>query len=341
MSSEVYRKINELDLNKSNYLETILTGEHAGEKGLFVEEKLCWTDSKTDFFEQRELTGDEYEKNQIYVRDGQQIFREHLNCERKLVICGAGHVSIPIIKIGKMLGFHVTVLEDRPLFANHARSAGADIVICDNFESGLEQISGDKNTYYVLVTRGHRYDQECLRIICEKPYAYIGMIGSRKRVKTVIEQLEQEGTDPEVLKEVHSPIGLDIGAETPDEIGVAIIAEIIDVKNKQRKDSGFSKEIMNGLLMERPMERMLATIVSRKGSAPRDVGTKMLIAADGTTVGTIGGGCMEAAAVRRARQLMISGEKKYEIYNVDLTGADAEDDGMVCGGLETIFFETV
>ena len=59
MSSEVYRKINELDLNKSNYLETILTGEHAGEKGLFVEEKLCWTDSKTDFFEQRELTGDE------------------------------------------------------------------------------------------------------------------------------------------------------------------------------------------------------------------------------------------------------------------------------------------
>ena len=72
MSSEVYRKINKLDLNKSNYLETILTGEHAGEKGLFVEEKLCWTDSKTDFFEQRELTGDEYEKNQIYVRDGQQ-----------------------------------------------------------------------------------------------------------------------------------------------------------------------------------------------------------------------------------------------------------------------------
>ena len=66
-----------------------------------------------------------------------------------------------------------------------------------------------------------------------------------------------------------------------------------------------------------------------------------MIAADGTTVGTIGGGCMEAAAVRRARQLMISGEKKYEIYNVDLTGADAEDDGMVCGGLETIFFETV
>ena len=170
MSSEVYRKINKLDLNKSNYLETILTGEHAGEKGLFVEDQLCWTDSKTDFFEQRELTGDEYEKNQIYVRDGQQIFREHLNCERKLVICGAGHVSIPIIKIGKMLGFRVTVLEDRPLFANHARSAGADVVICDNFESGLEQISGDKNTYYVLVTRGHRYDQECLRIICEKPY---------------------------------------------------------------------------------------------------------------------------------------------------------------------------
>ena len=92
-------------MNKSNYLETILTGEHAGEKGLFVEEKLCWTDSKTDFFEQRELTGDEYEKNQIYVRDGQQIFREHLNCERKLVICGAGHVSIPIIKNRKNVRF--------------------------------------------------------------------------------------------------------------------------------------------------------------------------------------------------------------------------------------------
>ena len=98
---------------------------------------------------------------------------------------------------------------------------------------------------------------------------------------------------------------------------------------------------MNGLLMESPVERMLATIVSRKGSAPRDVGTKMLIGADGTTVGTIGGGCMEAAAVRRARQLMISREKNHEIYKVDLTGADAEDDGMVCGGMETIFFEKV
>lgn len=88
-----------------------------------------------------------------------------------LVICGGGHVSIPMITIGKILGFYVSVLEDRPLFANHARRAGADQVICDTFYEALQQIEGSADTYFVVVTRGHRYDTECLRSILKKENA--------------------------------------------------------------------------------------------------------------------------------------------------------------------------
>lgn len=123
---------------------------------------------------------------------------------------------MPVIQLGAMMEFTVTVLEDRPLYANNARRAGAHQVICDSFENGLDQIEGSKDTYFVILTRGHRYDQVCLERIAKMPHAYIGMIGSRKRVAKVKEVLIENGTDPEVLNQVYTPIGLNIGAETPE-----------------------------------------------------------------------------------------------------------------------------
>lgn len=250
---------------------------------------------------------------------------------------------MPVIQLGAMMEFTVTVLEDRPLYANNARRAGAHQVICDSFENGLDQIEDSKDTYFVILTRGHRYDQVCLERIAKMPHAYIGMIGSRKRVAKVKEVLIENGTDPEVLNQVYTPIGLNIGAETPEEIGVAIMAEIIQVKNQKLRSCGFPTEVSRFLNNHSPerLPAILTTIVARHGSAPRSVGTKMLVLQDGTIIGTIGGGCMEAAVVRRALEMIHDKDQSPILYHGDLTGQDAEDDGMVCGGVVDILMERV
>ena len=259
------------------------------------------------------------------------------------MICGAGHVSIPVIKMAVMMDCEVIVLEDRPMYADHARLAGASQVICEPFEEALDKVQGSADTYFVILTRGHRYDQICLEKIAAKEHAYIGMIGSRRRTALVKQSLAEKGVDQEVLDAVYTPIGLDIGAQTPAEIGVAIIAEIIEVKNRKKRTYGYSKEIMRALTAQEPYpeKKIMATIITRHGSAPQGLGTKMLIYRDGRCVGTIGGGCMEARVIQIAR-LMAAGEgEQARICHVDMTGNEAEEEGMVCGGEVDVFLEIV
>ncbi len=156
----------------------------------------------------------------------------------RLVIVGAGHIAAPLARLAKQLDFHVTVLDDRPAFANRARFPDADRIVVDYFQPALRDLDLDRQTYIVLVTRGHQHDVESLIAVLDRPTAYIGMIGSARRVRAVFELLEREkGIDPRRLDKVYSPIGLDIGAETPAEIAVAIMAEIIKVR---RGGSGIS-----------------------------------------------------------------------------------------------------
>ena len=270
-----------------------------------------------------------------------RIYRERIGRTPKMIICGAGHVSMPIIRMGKMLGFMVTVIEDRPKFADHARAAGADQVLCEPFSDGLLKIRGDSDSWFIIVTRGHRYDTECLEAILRKPYAYVGMMGSRRRVAIVKDQLEAKGVCREALDGVHTPIGLKIGAETPEEIAVSVMAEIIQVKNAGSAKGGYSPELLDAVLdPDDSREKVLATIISRKGSAPRSVGTKMLIRADGTTVDTIGGGCIESEVIQKAL-LMMRAEEGFRLCTVDMTADAAEDEGMVCGGVVEVMLEKV
>ena len=316
---------NALERAISEWAETVLTGEHAGDKRLLVNPDK----SKMKCGES--------------VRDNDRVFRERIGRTPKLIICGAGHVSMPIIRIGKMLGFAVTVIEDRPKFADNARAAGADRVFCVPFREGLADIPGDSDSWFVIVTRGHRYDTECLEAILQKRYAYVGMMGSRAAVAIVKNQLEEKGVSREVLDAVHTPIGLKIGAETPEEIAVSVMAEIIQVKNVRSEESGgraggYSDEILSCIFGTETDEKntgvpkkVLATIISRKGSAPRSVGTKMLILEDGTTVDTIGGGCIESEIIQKALVMMRTDTPDFQICTVDMTADQAEDEGMVCG----------
>lgn len=147
----------------------------------------------------------------------------------ELLILGGGHIAKPLAAIAHILGYRVTVVDDRPAFANSARFPGASQVICQDFGQALREIQIGPETFVVIVTRGHRHDHLCLRQVVTQPSAYVGMIGSRHRVRALMAQLQEEGIPAELLERVHSPIGLDIAAETPEEIAVSIIAELIKI----------------------------------------------------------------------------------------------------------------
>lgn len=315
--SEFYNSLAEKMQSGSCVVMTVLEGESAGRKLLVTEP--------------------------VEQYEGHAVFCERAGSLPRLVICGGGHVSIPMIRMGKMLGFQVTVLEDRPKFADNARVAGADVVICDSFEYGLERISGGDDTYFIIVTRGHRYDEVCLGAIVEKPNAYIGMMGSRRRVAIVKEELFEQGHEREKLDEVYTPIGLKIGAETPEEIAVSVMAEIIQVKHEKAEGCEYSKELLEALCDEdgKKQKKVLATIISRKGSAPRGVETKMLILEDGTLIDTIGGGCAESDVITKALLMMREEKVRFQICMVDMTREAAEEEGMVCGGRIEVMLERV
>ena len=147
-----------------------------------------------------------------------------------LLIVGGGHIGQSLAGIASQVGFSVAVLDDREAFANAERFPAADRVICGDFAEELRRFPIDAHTYIVLVSRGHKQDELSLREVATSEAAYVGMIGSRRRVGAVLTHLTREGLPQEALGRVHTPIGLDIGAETPEEIAVSIIAQIISVR---------------------------------------------------------------------------------------------------------------
>ncbi len=147
----------------------------------------------------------------------------------RAVIFGGGHISQPLVEILAMIDFSVTVVDDRPDFANRARFPKADAVVCTAFAKASGQIGLDSASAVVILTRGHRYDIECLKMALPFAPRYLGMIGSRRRVGAILDTLRDESTDPQRLRAVRTPVGLGIGAQTPAEIAVSIVAEIIAV----------------------------------------------------------------------------------------------------------------
>ena len=160
-----------------------------------------------------------------------EIFFEVLPAPPKLIVVGAGHIAVPLVKFAKLLDFHVTVLDDRILFANRERFPGADDIRVGDMAGELKALSVTPSTYVVLITRGHKYDEPCLRYIVHSPAKYIGMIGSRRRIKACFERFRnEEKIAEEILQRVYAPIGLDIATETPEEIALSIMAEMVKVR---------------------------------------------------------------------------------------------------------------
>lgn len=162
--------------------------------------------------------------------EGYQVLVEVTEAVATLLVVGGGHIGQALAEIGALVGFSVAVVDDRREFASAERFPQAERVICGDFEEELRRFPITPQTYVVVVTRGHREDELSLRQVVTSEAAYVGMIGSKRRSALVLRHLGEEGYPREALERVRTPIGLDIGAETPEEIAVSIIAEITQVR---------------------------------------------------------------------------------------------------------------
>ena len=185
-----------------------------------------------------------------------EVFIEVAPEQPKILIVGAGHIGQALAKLGKIAGFRIVLLDDRPEWANRERAPEADEIICADFEESLAAYPITPATAITIITRGHRQDAISLQQVIRSPASYIGMIGSPRRGKAVFLLLEQEGVHRSLLRKVHTPIGLDLGGETPEEIAVSIIAEII---MERYGGTGRSLSRRRGPLARRDIEAETAT----------------------------------------------------------------------------------
>ncbi len=266
--------------------------------------------------------------------------------KERLIILGGGHIAVPVCEFAQRCGFNVTVCDDRPAFANEKRFPWAEQVICDSFENSIRQLRITPYDYVVVITRGHVHDADCLReILPGKQPAYLGLIGSRRRVKGLLEMLEQEGYSRELMDRICTPIGLPIGAVTPEEIAISILSELISYKRLPEKNTDDSRHVnysdldlyMMDYLADNHDPKAIVTVIQAKGSTPRGPGAKMAVSPRGDVTGSIGGGCSEGAVIRDA--IDIIGTGTYKTAFIDMTGEVAESDGMVCGGVMYVLIE--
>ena len=275
-------------------------------------------------------------------------FVEPITPKERLIILGGGHVAIPICSNGAQMGFSVTIIEDRKAFATKERFPDATQIICGDYIESLKSLHITSYDYVVIVTRGHRSDSVCLKAILDGELpAYLGMIGSRNRVHQQLEILKNKGYPSEILDKICTPIGLSIGAITPYEISISILAQIICYKRKPNQyffapkrtvnTSDLELDVLKYLAEHEGQPMAMATIINTRGSSPRKEGAKMLILPDGKIIGTIGGGMMENISYQEGLELIGTG--RYKILYLNMQGKVAANDGMVCGGNMDVLVE--
>ena len=348
MGTEIYKTLLE-DLNK---------GE---EVALITKYNLETKKVEKNIYNLEELEGKnlEYvnkakEKNliaNIKINDEESVLAEVFKREHRLIVFGAGHVGYHLCHFASKVGFNTIVVDDRPYFANKEKFGDDIQVICNTFENAFEILDIHEEDYVVIVTRGHKHDKFCLeKILSLDELNYIGMIGSKRRVKIMKEELIEEGYSKEKIENIYSPIGLNIGAVTPEEIAISILAEIISVKRigklavknepiKVSNSCELNKDVLEALAKSQNEKMSLVTVISTKGSTPRKAGSKMIVYDSGKIIGTIGGGCAEAKIIKDAD--LMDGIKNLKIETIDMTGEIAEEEGMVCGGKMTVLIEAI
>ena len=339
----VYSKIKEeLQAGRRTVLLTELKSSGETERRLYTSDELAEPVTSGDT--RPALAKDALENGRLsFSQEGSDgaLIAEPFFPEARIIVLGGGHIAKPLAEFATKCGFSVTVVDDRPVFANEERFPYADTVLCEGFDRCFPLLNINGSAFVVIITRGHRHDMDCLRQALGFESAYIGMIGSRRRVRAAFDELRSKGFSEEKLEAVRAPIGLDINAQTPEEIAISILSELIRYKRKS-KETGWpelDRELIAELWKTEPEPRALITVVDTKGSVPRDIGAKMIVWPDGRIIGSIGGGCSEGAVIRTAYEVIKS--KGFVFQDIDLTGDTAAEEGMVCGGTMKVVIERI
>lgn len=256
----------------------------------------------------------------------------------RLIIVGGGHIGLALAPAALAAGFSVMVVDDRPEFAAADRFPGAE-VLCAHPVDGLTRLQPGAADFIVIATRSHALDYLAAETALQWPVPYVGMIGSRRKAELMRQSLREGGVTPEGLMRLHLPVGLSIEAESPAEIAVSIVAELIAVRRSEPIAAGDPETLRVWLALAEGLGRgepcALATVVQVKGSTPRSAGARMLIWADGRYIGTIGGGRREAEIARQGRDCIQS--KQAFMYRADYV----EEQDALCGGAALILVEPV
>lgn len=270
----------------------------------------------------------------LFDYHGTQAFGEQLALQKRIVVFGCGHVGAALYRLARFADYPVTMVDDRPEFANQERFPEAT-VICQPFEQVFTPGRFGSQDCLVILTRGHSFDAYCLEQSLKEPHAYIGMIGSSTKVAATRKKLLDTGIDKALLDSVYAPIGLPIGANTPQEIAISIIAQIMQATGKGKHVGECPVEVFKAI-EERSEPGVEVVIVERSGSAPRSTGSRMFVTAR-TLEGTVGGGAIESQAIDYARQMLRDGSGACTKH-YSLTNSGAQSIGMICGGAVTLLF---
>lgn len=290
------------------------------------------------------------EQRPLLMEKGEKhIISEPFCCEDRMLIFGGGHVALILSEIAAKIGFSVIVTEDRPEFGNKERFPWVEKVNCERFDKVIDSMKIRESDYIVLLTRGHFYDKMCLKSLYKQDKcAYLGILASRRRMSELTTQLAEDGIEKEWMEQIHSPVGLDIGAVTPEEIAIAILAQIIQTKRlstdgKQRvTHSDIDMRVIKHLSAppdeRKDMKKTIVTILENHGITPRKAGAKMIVYEDGTLIGTIGGGPAEGNLIVEARRFLQT-KDLYRIFYADIGGMLTYDKSQVSNDHLRILFE--
>lgn len=324
-------------------LACVLDGSHAGEQLLLCGGSPVWQSGTTDFLRQNIVLLRAVTATTVLEIGGARVFAERFGAVPQLVVCGGGHVAVSVVRLAKLLGLPVLAMDDREEYAHDLTDAGADRVLCQPFAQALEQVPGGAETYFIVVTRAHEFDVVCLQDILKKPAAYVGMMGSRGRAALVRRQLLEQGADAQRVEALYAPIGLPIGSQSAEEIALSILAQVVSIKNARPQTEGFTPVMMDAMEKADSTGQcaVLATIIVRHGSTPREVGAKMLVLPGEKIIGSVGGGIMEYRTILAAQEMLAGKAPAHQVVSFSADGKNDDAAIAACGGSMELLLEVL
>ena len=177
-----------------------------------------------------ELTQEDAEEDGLICGGTVEVFVEPILPDPKVILMGAGHLGQSIAAAAHRVGFKVSVLDDRAAFANRERFPDADEIVAASFDTSLDRVSATDDSFILIVTRGHNHDQLALSKALATGARYVGLVGSRRKIQIIVRNLMEQGLPPQAFANLYAPIGIEIGSETPEEIAISVVAELLAIR---------------------------------------------------------------------------------------------------------------